>query len=196
MIPISIRFTILLGLLVLSLLLPSAPVVCAQSADASQVVTWTCVGNPCFWGGMVSGYAVVWPETMAPLAGRLGYTTSAGVYLPADAASGITIAVTAGTAAVYAGLPDVALHRVLAALSAGQSFEITGLATDEIVSVQNVNNAFAYELILPTGIRVPSTPTEGTEPVPPGSTASQLVTWICTINQCYWGDSAIGNAVV
>ena len=122
-----IRFAILLGLLVLSWLLPGAPVVCAQSANASQVVTWTCVGNPCYWGATVSGNSVVWPETLAPLAGRLGYITSAGVYLREEAASGMTIKITAGSAKVYAGPPDIALHRVLATLSAGQSYRSRGL---------------------------------------------------------------------
>ena len=106
-------------------------------------------------GPTLSGDAVVWPETMAPLAGRLGYITSAGVYLPADIATGMTITITAGTAAVFAGMPDVALHRMLTMLSTDQSYVITGLAAGEIISVQSNQGTFAYVLTMPDGTPVP-----------------------------------------
>ena len=99
-------------------------------------MTWTCTGSPCDWGSSVSGRAVVWPATLGASSTRLGYTTSASVYLPADAATGMTIAITSGTAGVYAGLPDAASHRLLASLSAGQAYVVTGLAAGEVVSVQ------------------------------------------------------------
>ncbi|MBE7554334.1 MAG: hypothetical protein HS126_25045 [Anaerolineales bacterium] len=81
----------------------------------------------------------MWPASLGPLTNRLGYTASAGIYLPASAASGMTVSITSGTVTMYAGLPDAASHRVLATLSSGQSHLITGLAAGEVVSVQSGN---------------------------------------------------------
>ena len=71
------------------------------------------------------------------------------MYLPASAASGMRIDITSGTAAVYAGLPDAASFRLLATLSAGQSYLVAGLAGGEVVSVQGSQGAFAYGLTMP-----------------------------------------------
>ena len=109
----------------------------------------------------------------------------------------MTIAITSGAAGVYAGLPDAASHRLLASLSAGQVYVITGLAVGEVVSVQS-GESFAYALTAPSGTPAPTpTPTAvATEPVPSGSTAAQLVTWTCTGSPCDWGSSVSGRAVV
>ena len=139
----------------------------------------------------------------APLVQRLGYTASAGMYLPASAASGMRIDITSGTAAVYAGLPDAASFRLLATLSAGQSYLVAGLAGGDVVSVQSGQGAFAYGLTMPA---VPATPTPTAPPtptatpiptasVPPSPTPSQLVTLTCTGSPCPWGASVSGQAI-
>ncbi len=61
----------------------------------------------------------------------------------------MTIGITSGTASVYAGLPDAASHRLLAALSAGQSYVVTGLAAGEVVSAQGSSAGFVYTLTVP-----------------------------------------------
>jgi len=78
----------------------------------------------------------VWPVSGA-LTSRLGYTTSAAIYLPASAANGATVGIDNGTASIYAGLPGASSHRLVATLSAGQSTQITGLANGEVASVQS-----------------------------------------------------------
>ena len=62
------------------------------------------------------------------------------------------IAIAAGTATVYAGLPEASSHRQLASLGAGQSYVITGLAAGEVVSVQS-GGAFSYVLTMPAAER-------------------------------------------
>ena len=114
MIPIKLRLIGVLSLMVMVLL--SATSSHAQSSDASQLVTWTCTGSPCTWGSTTSNPAVVWSATLAPTTMRLGYTTSAGVYVPAVRPVGMGIAIAAGTATVYAGLPEASSHRQLASL--------------------------------------------------------------------------------
>ncbi|MFN3332920.1 MAG: hypothetical protein ACK47M_10450, partial [Caldilinea sp.] len=126
---------------------------------ASELVTWTCTGSPCDWGSPLSGHAVVWPEELGASSSRLGYTTSAGIYVPASTGSGVTIQITAGTASIYAGLPEAASHRFVVTLNAGESYVVTGLAAGEVLSVQN-GNAFAYVLTLP------APPTETPTPTP------------------------------
>ncbi|MBE7554342.1 MAG: hypothetical protein HS126_25090 [Anaerolineales bacterium] len=137
----------------------------------------------------MSGQALVWPASLGPLTNRLGYTASAGIYLPASVASGITISLTSGTATVYAGLSDAVSHRVLATLSAGQSYLITGLVAGEVVSVQNSQNVFAYSLTIPP----PVTPT-ATSQIGPAAGCDDPTTcnpvssihsfWRCNIPGC------------
>lgn len=183
----------------------------AQTSEASQLVTWTCTGTPCNWGSPLSGHAVVWPEAMGPLNNRLGYTVSAGVYLPAQAASGLSVSLVSGSAGVYAGTPDAASHRVLTTLTAGQSYTISGVISGEVVSVQS-DNGFTYTLgsnpASPTPTSSPTlvgtiepTPVNTVEPTPdstgqPAFDTSQLVTWTCTGTPCGWGSPLNGQAVV
>ena len=93
----------------------------------------------------------MWHTSMEPVTARLGYTTSDGVYLPANMAAGMTITVTTGTATIYAGLPDATSHQVFANLSAGQSFLFADdieIAAGAVVSVQS-QDVFSYELNMP-----------------------------------------------
>jgi len=53
----------------------------------------------------------VWPADAGATTARLGYTTSAAVYLPAARANGAAIAIDTGEAGVYAGSPGGASHR-------------------------------------------------------------------------------------
>ena len=145
----SIRFTSLLALIVSLWLLQPSAVAYAQSTGSSQQLTLTCTGSPCPWGASLSGQALVWPAVMGPTTSRLGYTASAGMFLPASAAAGVTIGITSGTASVYAGLPNATSHRLLATLSAGQSYVVTGLAAGEVVSAQGSAAGFTYTLTAP-----------------------------------------------
>lgn len=174
-----IHFTRALALIILSLLWHSASISYAQSPLTSQLVTLTCTGSPCDWGTSLSSQAVVWPDSMEPLTNRLGYTASAGIYLPASAASGLTITITSGTATVYAGLPDAASHQALATLTSGQSHLITGLATGEVVSVQNSQNAFAYSF---------TTSTVCTDPTTCNPVSSIPSFWRCNLPGCTYPD--------
>jgi hypothetical protein len=143
----------------------------------------------------LSSHALAWPATLGPVANRLGYTTSAGVYLPANAASGVTISITAGTANVYAGAPNAGSHRLLVGLAAGQSYQVTGLATDEVVSVQNDLADFAYTLTAPvatptaqptaTALPPTATPTAAcADPLACNPVESVKAFWRCNIAGC------------
>ena len=146
---------------------------------ASEVVTWTCTGSPCPWGSSLSGQALVWPESAEPTSNRLGYTTSAAIYLSADRANGVIVAIVSGSGTLYAGHPGAGSHRVLAMLAAGESLEVVGLAPGEVLSVQSVDG-FTYEIELP-GAEILS---------------SEMVTWACTGGPCPWGESTSGQALV
>ena len=109
--------------------------------------------------------------------------------------AGMGIAIAAGTATVYAGLPEASSHRQLASLGAGQSYVITGLAAGEVVSVQS-GGAFSYVLTMPAAAPSPTPTPVATEPAAPGAIAAQMVTWTCTGSPCGWGNSLSGHAVV
>jgi hypothetical protein len=153
----------------------------SNAQTASTSVTWTCTGSPCPWGASLSGHALVWPQSGQ--AQRLGYTTSAGVYLPASSATGLTISLTAGSAAVFAGLPDASSHRALATINAGGSYRVDGLASGEVVSVQS-NAPFTFTVSAPA-----SAP-------PSNGSTSVTATWNCTSSPCPWGATTSGEALV
>jgi hypothetical protein len=51
------------------------------------------------------------------------------VYAPGSAATGWSVSIVSGSAKVYAGLPGLGSHRVLATLTAGgAAYVVTGLA--------------------------------------------------------------------
>ena len=111
--------------------------------SVSQAVTWTCTGSPCTWGPSVSGNAVAWPSTLDPTGTRLGYTTSAPIYLPATSANGMTITVTSGSAMLYTGAPDAPTHRHLGTTATGETFTVHDLSADEVLSIQNDDAPFS-----------------------------------------------------
>jgi hypothetical protein len=152
----------------------------------SSVVSWNCTGTPCPWGSTLTGNALVWDASAGAGNTRLGYTTSKSIYLPS--ANGVTVNVTEGTAAAYAGLPDAPSHRFLATIQPGQSYVVTGLASGEVVSVQ-ADSAFRF---LVTYVAGPPPP----PPPPPPSSPSSAVSWTCTGSPCPWGSSLTGQALV
>ena len=125
----------------------AAPAETGTQTRASQLVTWTCTGNPCPWGASQSNHAVVWPASAGALTTRLGYTVSAAIYLPATSANGADVAIETGTATLHAGLPSAISHRVLATLKAGESFRISTVPSGEVVSVQS-DAPFSYRATL------------------------------------------------
>lgn len=155
-----------------------------EIAGTSQHVSWTCTGAPCPWGDSLGDEAIAWPASADPGSTRLGYTASPAAYLPAPIANGLIIEIEAGTAGVYAGDPLADSHRVLATLSAGQRFEVAGVVTGEVLSVQSAT-AFEYHVI-PPALPPPDDP----------SAPSQTTTWNCAGSPCPWGDSVVGEAVV
>jgi hypothetical protein len=164
------------------------------AGDASSLITWNCTGAPCPWGNSLTGQALVWPADAQPINVRFGYTTSGGVYLPSGRANGAIITVTSGSASLFAGAPNAGSHRVLAEIGVGQSYEVTGLAAEEVLSVQ-ADFAFAYQISLPPPSEDP--PPEDPPPNdPPPGTPSTLVTWDCTSTPCPWGSSLTGHALV
>lgn len=154
------------------------------AAKTSAVVTWTCESSPCPSGSPLSGQALVWPSELLPVSQRLGYTTSAGAYLPADYAAGVSVKLLSGTATAYAGYPSASSHRVLGSLTAGQTITFTGLSTGDVVSVQN-SDAFTYEI---TAENVPTPPSQE------GAISSVPAVWRCNTAGCTateWQSSVI-----
>src|SRR5262245_11042028 len=50
-----------------------------EASGASELVTWTCTGEPCPWGNSATGEALVWPAEASPLNARLGYEVSGNI---------------------------------------------------------------------------------------------------------------------
>lgn len=166
--------------------LPTPPVPEAPIPGASsEWVTATCTASPCPWGPSVAGYAIAWPESAHPVNVRLNYTFSAPIYLPAVMANGATIWVESGTVTLLASPANSTSHRVLATLTAGAAYTVSGLAPDELLTAQSLSE-FVYQLELP-----PPPP-----PPPPGSVPSELVTLTCVLSPCSWGSSLSGLAAV
>ena len=111
---------------------------------------------------------MVWPAALEPQTNRLGYTASAGIYLPAQVAAGGTVTLVSGMASAFAGLPNAASHRLLGALGAGQSLTFSGLAAGEVVSLQGTQGQFVYtlDIVAPTPTNTPVPPTPTATPVP------------------------------
>ena len=130
-----------------------------------------------------NGYRRGVADSLSPLSERLGYTTSEAIYLPAAAAEGLTLTVVSGTASVYAGTPGAAFHQHLATLNAGQSYELTGLGGDDVVSVQG-GAPFSYEYS-----------EAEPEPEPEVGLPSAEVSWTCTGSSCPWGSQLTGRAL-
>lgn len=151
---------------------------------SSVAVTWTCTSSPCPWGPTDTGIAIEWPSGSDRISQRYGYTTNKAAYLGAAQANGTVITLRSGTAAVYAGTAN-AQHRMLTTLAPGGTFTVSGLAANEMLSVQS-SAAFTYEISLP-----PYTP-----PPPSPGTPSQLVTWQCTGTPCPMGASTSQQALV
>lgn len=156
------------------------------AAKSSAVVTWTCESSPCPWGSPLSGQALVWPSDLLPTSQRLGYTTSAGAYLPSEYAGGVSVKLLSGSATAYAGYPSAPSHRVLGPLTAGQTITFSGLSAGEVISLQN-SDAFTYEITV-TSVPTPPSQEGVIQSVPavwrcntPGCTAtdwqSAVITW-------------------
>jgi hypothetical protein len=190
----------------------------------SQMATWTCTGDPCPWGDELGNPALAWPAEAQPVGARLGYTVSPAVYLPASSANGLTVTIDSGNVRVYAGEPQESSHHRLALLSDGESFDVSGLGPDEVLSVQS-DDPFTYH-VAPTEPGDPGdqpdagTPDAGTgdagtpdagdpdAPPPPDASvdarvppdgpasASQAITWTCTGRQCPFGPTLSGQALV
>jgi hypothetical protein len=158
----------------------------SSAAGPSQFVTWSCAGAVCPWGTSVGNQALVWPVGVGAISLRHDYVTSQPVYLPAASANGAVIQITSGGATLYAGAPDASSHRALMSLSAGSAYEVSGLLTDEVLSVQS-DYAFGYSIFVPAA-PVPEVPMPGA--------VSELVTWTCTTSPCPWGYSDSGQALV
>jgi hypothetical protein len=149
-------------------------------AGASELVTWTCTASPCPWGDSLANPAIAWPDRAGPVATRLGYTASPAPYLPAVQANGVTIAIDAGSASLYAGAPANDAHRWITTLVAGESYAVAGLGEDEVLSVQS-DADFSYH-------------TQTTPPPPPGIDAIAAF-WRCNIPECTgepWTGAVIG----
>lgn len=151
------------------------------TVNASQIVRWTCTGSPCPWGTSLSGHALVWPANVETVRTRLGYTVSAGIYLPANRANGATISTVTGEASAYAGLPSDSSHRRLGTIKAGETLLVTGLASREVMSVQ-ADSEFRYHATLPP----PSGPAPVDEPGPVIESAQAF--WRCNIPDCHGTD--------
>ena len=155
----------------------------------SQLVTWNCTATPCPWGPSDAGQALVWPTDANALITRLGYTTSGAIYLPTQIANGTSVTINSGTASLYAGLPGASSHYFITSIGAGGSYQVSGLAAGEVLSVQG-SSTFTYQVTLGTA----STPPP--DPPPSSGPSSKLVVWNCTSNPCPWGASTDGHALV
>jgi hypothetical protein len=129
----------------------------------SQLATWTCTGDPCPWGDELSNPVLAWPAETQPVGVRLGYAVSPAAYLPASFANGLTVTIDSGVVRVFAGNPQDSSHTRLADLEEGDSFDVSGLGDDEVLSVQS-DDPFTYH-VAPTDPA--SHPDAGTDDPPP-----------------------------
>jgi hypothetical protein len=188
-----------------------------DTSGESVMTTWTCTDDPCPWGDEVANHALAWPVSAAPVAVRHGYTASPAPYLPAAAANGVTISIEFGSANVFAGEPLEASHHFLATVSPGQSYDVSGLGANEVLSVQS-DNSFGFR-VTPTPADPPDDDPPDDDPPdddppdddppdddppdddppddpPPGDgLSSHLATWTCTGAPCPWGTSLTGHAI-
>jgi len=164
-------------------------------AGSSQNVTWNCTGSNCPWGSTLTGIALVWPEELGALDSRMGYTVSKPIYLPASVANTVTLTITGGYASLYAGPPNDSSHRGLITLSVGESYDVSGLAAGEVLSVQS-STGFQYEIELSGPPEDPPAEEEDPPPGGAGDDESHVVTWSCTGEPCPWGSSLTGPALV
>jgi hypothetical protein len=148
----------------------------------SRIVTWSCTASPCPWGDTLSNPAIAWPESAAPVATRLGYTASPAPYLPAESANGVTLSITSGAASLFAGQPSDASHRWIAAVAAGESYQVAGLAPGEVLSVQS-DTDFGYRVA----------PGDA-DPPPVDAIAATPAFWRCNIPECT-GDDWTGAVI-
>jgi hypothetical protein len=122
----------------------------------------------------------VWPAALNPIATRLGYTTSAPIYLAAAEANGMLITVVTGEATVYAGGSVAPYDRTVVTLGTGQSARISGLAADEVLSVETGTEfTFTFE----RGTPPPHTP-PCTDPLTCSEISSIRSRWVCNIPGC------------
>ena len=174
----------------LTALLFSAGSAFAQTG-VSQLTTWTCAGSNCPWGASTSGLALVWPNDVETVDTRYDYTLNRKIYLPASKANGTIIWIDSGVATLYAG-PVNASHRGLITLTAGQNYVVSGLAANEVLSVQGYSE-FTYQIDVPDGS---TPPPQNPPPTTPAAPTSEWVTWNCTSSPCDWGQSVGGEALV
>lgn len=180
---------------------PAGPEVPGPSTTdtSAEFVTWQCTGLDCPWGESVAGYAAVWPGEGNAGTARLGYTSSGAAYLPDGFANGAVITVTSGEASLYVGGPFDGSHRAVATLLTGDSVTVSGLATGEVLSVQD-DQPFSYTVTLgdPASNGGNTTVPSGTDPDPnpdPAASAAAIhTTWTCTGTDCPWGSPLTGFA--
>jgi hypothetical protein len=154
------------------------------STNWSEYTYWDCAGTPCPWGQTTSTNALVWPASGAPQSQRLGYVTSFPIYLPQQAANGTTISILSGSATVYAGSPGASSHRVVSSIAAGGSYMVSGILSNEVISVQG-SQSFSYELSF-GGSNPPAEPID--------LVYSERALWYCNTSTCTgppWGGRVI-----
>ncbi|HEY0476446.1 MAG TPA: hypothetical protein VGD37_02930, partial [Kofleriaceae bacterium] len=173
----------------------------------SKPATWTCTSSPCPWGASLTNHVVAWPASVQPVAARLGYTTSPPVYAPASSVNGATLAIASGKASVHAGKSSELSHRLLATVSAGQRYQISGLAADDVLSVQS-DAGFGYRLTLPEHPAAPApapapaptptpapAPARGPEPPPGAVIHARRALWRCKNTPGCFSDPWPGAAI-
>jgi hypothetical protein len=105
---------------------------------------------------------------------------STGIYLPATAATGLSVSVSSGKASVYAGEPGASSHRRLAIVPSGHSFVISAVGAGEVVSVQDTA-PFTYELEQWTD---PPPGDRCTDPIECDPVDSVRSVWQCDVPTC------------
>ncbi len=146
----------------------SSSAAAATTADSANV-TWTCTGSPCPWGRTTSGPTAVWPASANTTSTRLGYTTSAPVYLAASSANGLQITVNSGTAAVFMGAPQASSHTMTQVINSGETYTVSGVPANAVISLQG-SAAFTYTIEFAGGSTTttvaPTTTTTSHQPPP------------------------------
>ena len=162
-----------------------------MTAGTSINATWTCVSSPWPWGTATSAQAIAWDPSLLPVTTRLGYTVSHGIYLPAAVANGLTITMQTGGATAYAGTPQASSHRFITSIPTGATYTVSGLAPDEVLSIQS-GATFTFTTSAPT-TTAPNPPC--TDPLTCTVIDSQLVDWRCNTSGCNlpaWTGAAVG----
>jgi hypothetical protein len=158
----------------------------------SSWLDWYCTVG-CNWGPTVGAHSVIWDSGTVNGEQGFEYRTNEAAYLAAAHANGATVYIEQGSATLYLGVPGSQWSSTLVTVSAGESYQVNGLASGQFLSISNDNNAFRYTVQF---ANPPGGDPGPTDPPATGGTASEWVDWNCSGNSCSWGPTVGAHSIV